>query len=216
MSVILLDFNVSSRKPECQPEFKMMTKTGTVAYSAPEIFTHKFYDEKVDIWSAGVVLYMMLCGEQPFYSDQMAKLVHKITTEQPSFSKEAFKSVSDDAINLIKLMLTKDPDLRPSADECLDQDWFHDAPFTIGVTEPDFLKRTTSNVLDHAKSSLIDRCSLKKQGKLNVGEVMPVQSLMQDLLQNGIDFREIGDALLRPSSSVVFDKEAIFSIHGAL
>lgn len=69
MRVILLDFNVSSRKHEEQTEFKMMTKTGTVAYSAPEIFTQKFYDEKVDVWSAGVVLYMMLCGEQPFYSD---------------------------------------------------------------------------------------------------------------------------------------------------
>lgn len=41
----------------------MMTKTGTVAFSAPEIFTQKFYDEKVDIWSAGVVLYMMLSGD---------------------------------------------------------------------------------------------------------------------------------------------------------
>jgi len=42
---------------------KMMTKTGTVAYSAPEIFTQKVYDQKVDVWSAGIVLYMMLTGE---------------------------------------------------------------------------------------------------------------------------------------------------------
>jgi len=41
----------------------MMTKTGTVAFSAPEIFIERVYDEKVDIWSAGIVLYMMLCGE---------------------------------------------------------------------------------------------------------------------------------------------------------
>ena len=37
-----------------------MTKTGTLAYSAPEIFTQTFYNEKVDIWSAGTVLYTML------------------------------------------------------------------------------------------------------------------------------------------------------------
>lgn len=41
---------------------KMMTKTGTVAFSAPEIFLQSEYDEKVDIWSAGTVLYMMLSG----------------------------------------------------------------------------------------------------------------------------------------------------------
>ena len=40
----------------------MMTKTGTVAFSAPEIFSSTYYNEKVDIWSAGCVLYMMLCG----------------------------------------------------------------------------------------------------------------------------------------------------------
>ena len=52
-----------------------MTKTGTVAFSAPEIFTDREYDEKVDIWSAGTVLYMMLCGKQPFYEENVAKLV---------------------------------------------------------------------------------------------------------------------------------------------
>lgn len=107
----------------------MMTKTGTVAFSAPEIFTQKFYNEKVDVWSAGTVLYMMLSGEQPFYHDQVAKLVQKITTEDPSFESEAFQSVSQDAINLINLMLAKDPDLRPAADECLNHDWFNELPF---------------------------------------------------------------------------------------
>lgn len=103
----------------------------------------------------------------------MAKLVHKITTENPSFDSEAFRSVSVDAINLIKIMLTRDPDLRPSAEECLDSDWFHESPFTIGVLEPED-NRKASNVLDRAKSSLIDRRSLKRQGRLYVGEVMPV------------------------------------------
>jgi serine/threonine protein kinase len=69
LDVIALDFNVSFLKNKSVEEFKMMTKTGTVAFSAPEIFTQKFYNEKVDVWSAGTVLYMMLSGEQPFYHD---------------------------------------------------------------------------------------------------------------------------------------------------
>lgn len=56
-----MDFNVSFKND--QDHVKMMTKTGTVAFSAPEIFTQREYDEKVDIWSAGIVLYMMLSGE---------------------------------------------------------------------------------------------------------------------------------------------------------
>ena len=53
----------------------MRTKTGTVAFSAPEIFTDVIYDEKVDIWSIGIVLYMMLSGHQPYDSENMAKIV---------------------------------------------------------------------------------------------------------------------------------------------
>jgi len=60
--VVIIDFNISSKKPEGQSDFRMMTKTGTVAFSAPEIFTQKVYDEKVDIWSAATVLYIMLSG----------------------------------------------------------------------------------------------------------------------------------------------------------
>ena len=55
-----MDFNVSSEKKA--DKFRMMTKTGTVAFSAPEIFQQQVYNEKVDIWPAGTVLYMMLSG----------------------------------------------------------------------------------------------------------------------------------------------------------
>lgn len=44
----------------------MWTYTGTIAYSAPEIFLNGCYDESVDMWSAGVVLYTMLFGIEPF------------------------------------------------------------------------------------------------------------------------------------------------------
>lgn len=98
----------------------MMTKTGTVAFSAPEIFTQQFYDEKVDIWSAATVLYMMLSGEQPFFSDNVAKLVQKITNSEIKFTKEIFSIISDEAKDLMKQMLEKDPSNRPSAQECLD------------------------------------------------------------------------------------------------
>jgi calcium-dependent protein kinase len=49
-----------SRKRE--PGQKLITKTGTVQFSAPEIFSQSEYDEKIDVWSAGVILYMMLSG----------------------------------------------------------------------------------------------------------------------------------------------------------
>lgn len=76
----------------------MRTKTGTVAFSAPEIFTQNVYDEKVDIWSAGIVLYMMLSGKQPYESENINELVHLITTsEKPPHMEEDLAEVSEDA-----------------------------------------------------------------------------------------------------------------------
>ena len=101
-----------------------MTKTGTVQFSAPEIFLQSIYDSKVDVWSAGVVLFMMLSGMQPFFSDNLSCLIKTITTEEPSYELEAFKQVSNEALDLLQKMLTKDPNKRPSAKECLSHNWF--------------------------------------------------------------------------------------------
>lgn len=113
----------------------MMTKTGTVAFSAPEIFVEKYYDEKVDIWSAGIVLYMLLSGEQPFNSDNVAKLVHMITTQEITFNQESWQEVSENAKSLIKKMLNKYPEDRPSAEECLKEDWFEFQDFMPNLLE---------------------------------------------------------------------------------
>lgn len=164
----------------------MMTKTGTVAFSAPEIFTQKFYDEKIDVWSAGIVLYMMLCGEQPFYSDQVTKSVHKITSEDPGFKEEAWSDISLEASNLIKLMLAKNPGVRPDAEMCLEHEWFHDSPF---ANAPGSLE--TQGPLHRTTASLASRQSMKRAGTLSISQFMPVQTLLQDILKNGIDLRGI-------------------------
>ena len=64
--MFILDFNVSFKRPDGKQDISMMTKTGTVAFSAPEVFGSSFYSQKVDVWAAGIVLYMMLCGHIPF------------------------------------------------------------------------------------------------------------------------------------------------------
>lgn len=83
--VYVADFNVAREKSG--EYFRMLTKTGTLAFSAPEIFTFNYYkyltdcsydviySEKIDIWSAGTVLYAMLSGHLPFEDENVAKLI---------------------------------------------------------------------------------------------------------------------------------------------
>ena len=66
----ITDFNVAKKK-NIDGSFHMMTKTGTLAFSAPEIFSDTYYSEKVDVWAAGVVFYAMICGELPFQTESL-------------------------------------------------------------------------------------------------------------------------------------------------
>lgn len=102
----------------------MMTRTGTLAYCAPEIFTQAYYNEKVDIWSAGTVLFTMLSGHIPFEDANVSSLISKITLCEYQFTDPIWKSVSGEAKDLIKFMLEVDPHKRPSASMVLGHKWF--------------------------------------------------------------------------------------------
>ena len=67
--LFIIDFNVA-RKHDPEKE-TMKSNTGVVQFSAPEMFTSEPYTNKVDIWSAGIILYMMLGGMQPFINSNL-------------------------------------------------------------------------------------------------------------------------------------------------
>lgn len=90
----------------------MWTYTGTVAFSAPEIFAGDSYDQSVDMWSAGVVLYTMLAGHQPFDEEYVQDLINKIKNVDYSFPEETFRHVSDSAKDLISSCLQANPTSR--------------------------------------------------------------------------------------------------------
>lgn len=75
---------------------------GSPLYMAPEIIKKQVYDEKVDIWSTGVLLYILFCGKPPFVAQTKSQVFHKIKHEQPSFDSLEWDKVNKDAKNLIK------------------------------------------------------------------------------------------------------------------
>ena len=66
----------------------------------------------------------MLCGNQPFNNENVAHLVHQITTQDLNFDSDIFKQTSKPAIDLMKKLLLKNPEERPSAEEVLSHEWF--------------------------------------------------------------------------------------------
>ena len=108
---------------------KKLTKfIGTAYYIAPEVISQN-YDEKCDIWSCGIILYILLCGYPPFNGSSNNDIYSAIQHSKLLFEKESWKEISKEAISLIKKMLEKNPRKRPSAEECLNDPWFSNIAF---------------------------------------------------------------------------------------
>jgi serine/threonine protein kinase len=91
---------------------------------APEIWEGKAYNEKVDIWSLGIVMYYLLTGSHPFEGESET-LVQNIREQEFEFPEDMFNFISSKAINLLKTILHKDPDLRPTAKEVACHIWLN-------------------------------------------------------------------------------------------
>jgi len=110
----------------------MKTTCGTPGYVAPEVldpylpFTNG-YGPEVDLWSLGVVLYIMLCGFPPFYDDSTAVLFKQIRKGEYTFPSPYWDEVSDGAKDIVSKVLVVDPSKRYTAQQCLDHAWISHA-----------------------------------------------------------------------------------------
>lgn len=99
------------------------TKDGTPFYIAPEVLNKK-YTRTCDLWSCGVIMYILLCGSPPFTGNDDSVIFQKIKTQDVTFSHKVWKIISDEAIDLIKQLLNRDSINRISAEDALNHKWF--------------------------------------------------------------------------------------------
>jgi calcium-dependent protein kinase len=118
-TIKVIDFGTSGKIKKGQ---KYNDVIGTPFYIAPEVLKNK-YDEKCDLWSCGVILYVMLCGEPPFYGEDDDEIYNQILTTEVKFYQKEWENISDDAKDLIKKLLNKNYKNRLSAVEALQHPW---------------------------------------------------------------------------------------------
>lgn len=119
MSVALADFGFAEILPE--NDAYITKPLGTPNYMAPEFFKRKPYDGyKADIWALGVTLYVMVCGYQPFEADDMYTLAKKIIYDTLKFPEH----VTSECRQVIRDMLTRDPEQRISLYQIYDSEWY--------------------------------------------------------------------------------------------
>ncbi|GER55737.1 CBL-interacting protein kinase 07 [Striga asiatica] len=132
------DFGLSALSESRKQDGLLHTTCGTPAYVAPEVISRKGYDgSKADIWSCGVILFVLLSGDLPFHDSNLMEMYRKI-------SKGEFKYpnwVSSEARRLISKILDPNPSHRITISKIMENSWFRKGfqPKAAKITADDFV-----------------------------------------------------------------------------
>ena len=116
----VIDFGTAKVFDRSKKEKKLI---GSCYYIAPEVIK-KNYNEKCDLWSAGVILYILISGQPPFSGNTDEDTFEKILNSPLQFRDKVFNSTSSEVKELIKNLLDKNPKTRLTATEALTHPWF--------------------------------------------------------------------------------------------
>jgi len=116
----LVDFGLSKI---VGPSEKCNDPFGTLSYVAPEVLLQKPYDKSVDLWSLGVIIYLLLSGTLPFDDDDDREIARQTIHDEVDFSYHVWKKVGSEVKTMIKKLLDKDKDKRMKLEEVLQHPW---------------------------------------------------------------------------------------------
>uniref|UniRef100_A0A668ANB7 non-specific serine/threonine protein kinase n=1 Tax=Myripristis murdjan TaxID=586833 RepID=A0A668ANB7_9TELE len=140
----------------------LQTPCFTLQYAAPELFESAGYDKACDLWSLGVILYTMLSGQVPFQSEQRgmtssfaADIMQKIKEGDFSLAGEAWKGVSEEAKELVKGLLTVDPERRLKLSDLKENSWLQGGASmsTTPLCTPDVLESSGPTVRTYVNAT---------------------------------------------------------------
>eukprot|EP00927_Polykrikos_kofoidii_P063372 TRINITY_DN58190_c0_g1_i1.p1 TRINITY_DN58190_c0_g1~~TRINITY_DN58190_c0_g1_i1.p1 ORF type:complete len:579 (+),score=66.05 TRINITY_DN58190_c0_g1_i1:58-1794(+) len=217
----LIDFGLAAELDLAGPPLTLYC--GSPYYVAPEVLkchrryvavypNHQGYDEKCDVWSIGVISFLLLCGEPPFQKGGDEAQSAKIIAGKYSFEEDCWKLISNEAKNIIDLLLTLNPQLRPSAAELLTHPWLTQSVSNQASIGRDFLKRLQA----FSANSRLRRIALTAVAQnLHDDQIRELQDTFRAVDTDGdglISQVEIENALRKQGVGVPADLRAIFKV----
>ena len=146
----LIDFGCSKMFTTYKKNFE--DTIGTLVYCSPEVLLNN-YNEKCDLWSCGIILYLLLTGKFPFYGKTENEIIEKILNQKIEFNEEIFDKISPEAKDLIQKCLIHDKNKRISASEALKHPFFANIDLNNIYHEKIDLKEVLSSLKYFSKHS---------------------------------------------------------------
>ncbi|XP_048132665.1 CDPK-related kinase 3 isoform X1 [Rhodamnia argentea] len=172
----LIDFGLSDF---IRPEERLNDIVGSAYYVAPEVL-HRSYSLEADIWSIGVITYILLCGSRPFWARTESGIFRAVLRADPNFEDLPWPSVSREAKDFVKRLLNKDYRKRMTAVQALTHPWLRDESRPIPL---DILIFKLVKLYLHATP--LKRTALKALSKaLTEGELVYLRAQFQLLEPN--------------------------------
>ncbi|OIW06564.1 hypothetical protein TanjilG_03958 [Lupinus angustifolius] len=176
---------------------------GSPYYVAPEVLC-KQYGPHVDVWSAGVILYILLSGVPPFWAETEAGIFKQILHGELDFKSEPWPNISDSAKDLVKKMLDRDPKRRISAHEVLCHPWIVDD--TVAPDKP--LDSAVLTRLKHFSAmnklkKMALRVIAERLSEEEIGGLKELFKMIDTDNSGTITFEELKDGLKRVGSNLM-------------
>uniref|UniRef100_A0A5F9C8B9 Myosin light chain kinase 3 n=1 Tax=Oryctolagus cuniculus TaxID=9986 RepID=A0A5F9C8B9_RABIT len=121
----IIDFGLARRY---KPREKLKVNFGTPEFLAPEVVNYEFVSFPTDMWSVGVITYMLLSGLSPFLGETDAETMNFIVNCSWDFDAETFEGLSEEAKDFVSRLLVKEKSCRMSATQCLKHEWLNHLP----------------------------------------------------------------------------------------
>jgi len=151
----LIDFGLSTK---FQRDERLTDDVGTIYTMAPEVL-HCEYTNQADMWSIGVIAYILLSNQKPFRAFKRRHIIQKIVQNDFNFEHKIWTDVSIEAMDFIKSLMEPDTEKRITAERALASEWltmYDDDE----VVDPEFLHQLQQKMCVHAKSSILKKMSL--------------------------------------------------------
>ena len=156
----------------------LTSRCGSPTFVAPEILKNIPHDHRADLWSVGVIIYLLLVGYPPFAKETHAELFAQIRTCDWKFYQEDWENISPDARDLIENLLIADPEQRWTASESLECSWLQSGATDEKEGEEVDLTASLVSMRDQTDNLRRSSLSIRWDKDKNIPSDVPLQNLV--------------------------------------